>query len=307
MYAYLHLLANRRRKPYLRQSTITPSLSGATVQEHLTITERPAASRDRSQTGRNAGVRPAGQVRPVGPKRPAASAASGSTDNKKGPRSRRLTGRSQPTCLAPSSYGLMCALGEEETVIPILVQIEIASTLLSKGPSGNDEGRTPSFPITWAFLCPPCWKSTTLTASFPWPGTGRICSPKPPGRPFSSRSPGCGPTGGTSARGKNSACWSPRATGGKGDCPHLCEAPGGRAPTEGWSRQMGTVPFSAAAACGGATTPRGPRGRATCSLAYTLARQLRPPLRPRTQILRLARWWQGRRTDFLIRPAQRTD
>jgi nitrogen fixation protein NifB len=29
----------------------------------------------------------------------------------------------------------------------------------------------------------------------------------------------------------------------KGDSPHLCEAPGGRAPTEGWSRQMGTVPF----------------------------------------------------------------
>jgi phosphatidylserine decarboxylase len=25
--------------------------------------------------------------------------------------------------------------------------------------------------------------------------------------------------------------------------PHLCAAPGGRAPTEGWSRQMGTVPF----------------------------------------------------------------
>jgi hypothetical protein len=31
---------------------------------------------------------------------------------------------------------------------------------------------------------------------------------------------------------------------GKGDSPPLCEAPGGRAPTEGWSRQMGTVPFS---------------------------------------------------------------
>jgi superfamily II DNA/RNA helicase len=31
----------------------------------------------------------------------------------------------------------------------------------------------------------------------------------------------------------------------KGDSPHLCEAPSGRAPTEGWSRQMGTVPFSA--------------------------------------------------------------
>ncbi len=31
---------------------------------------------------------------------------------------------------------------------------------------------------------------------------------------------------------------------GKGDSPHLCEAPFGRAPTEGWSRQMGTVPFS---------------------------------------------------------------
>jgi hypothetical protein len=29
----------------------------------------------------------------------------------------------------------------------------------------------------------------------------------------------------------------------KGDSPHLCEAPSGRAPTEGWSRQMGTVPF----------------------------------------------------------------
>jgi Mrp family chromosome partitioning ATPase len=29
----------------------------------------------------------------------------------------------------------------------------------------------------------------------------------------------------------------------KGDSPHLCEAPGGRAPTEGWFRQMGTVPF----------------------------------------------------------------
>jgi wyosine [tRNA(Phe)-imidazoG37] synthetase (radical SAM superfamily) len=29
----------------------------------------------------------------------------------------------------------------------------------------------------------------------------------------------------------------------KGDSPHLCEAPCGRAPTEGWSRQMGTVPF----------------------------------------------------------------
>ncbi len=31
---------------------------------------------------------------------------------------------------------------------------------------------------------------------------------------------------------------------GKGDSPHLCEAPFGRAPTEGWSRQMGAVPFS---------------------------------------------------------------
>jgi len=30
---------------------------------------------------------------------------------------------------------------------------------------------------------------------------------------------------------------------GKGDSPHLCEAPSGRAPTKGWSRQMGTVPF----------------------------------------------------------------
>jgi hypothetical protein len=29
----------------------------------------------------------------------------------------------------------------------------------------------------------------------------------------------------------------------KGDRPHLCEAPTGRAPTEGWSRQKGTVPF----------------------------------------------------------------
>ncbi len=29
----------------------------------------------------------------------------------------------------------------------------------------------------------------------------------------------------------------------KGDSPHLCEAPSGRAPAEGWSRQMGTVPF----------------------------------------------------------------
>ncbi len=37
---------------------------------------------------------------------------------------------------------------------------------------------------------------------------------------------------------------------GKGDSPHLCEAPFGRAPTNGWSRQMGTVPFSVA---------RGPR------------------------------------------------
>ena len=34
-----------------------------------------------------------------------------------------------------------------------------------------------------------------------------------------------------------------RAAEGKGDSPHLCEAPFGRAPTEGWSRQMGTVPF----------------------------------------------------------------
>ena len=29
----------------------------------------------------------------------------------------------------------------------------------------------------------------------------------------------------------------------KGDRSNLCEAPGGRAPTEGWSRQIGPVPF----------------------------------------------------------------
>jgi photosystem II stability/assembly factor-like uncharacterized protein len=37
--------------------------------------------------------------------------------------------------------------------------------------------------------------------------------------------------------------WQPVAGEEKGDSPHLGEAPGGRAPTEGWSRQMGTVPF----------------------------------------------------------------
>ncbi len=31
--------------------------------------------------------------------------------------------------------------------------------------------------------------------------------------------------------------------GGKGDRSNLCEAPGGRAPAEGWSRQIGPVPF----------------------------------------------------------------
>ena len=49
---------------------------------------------------------------------------------------------------------------------------------------------------------------------------------------------------------------------GKGDSPHLCGAPSGRAPTEGWSRQMGTVPFSAgpgrqSAAAGHRTGRRG--------------------------------------------------
>ncbi len=33
------------------------------------------------------------------------------------------------------------------------------------------------------------------------------------------------------------------AVEGKGDSLHWCEAPGGRAPTEGWSRQMATGPF----------------------------------------------------------------
>jgi 23S rRNA (cytosine1962-C5)-methyltransferase len=50
----------------------------------------------------------------------------------------------------------------------------------------------------------------------------------------------------------------------KGDSPHLCEAAGGRAPTEGWSRQMGTVPFSR---CWG-ELPQGPLAIVDGGLRY---------------------------------------
>jgi 23S rRNA (cytosine1962-C5)-methyltransferase len=52
----------------------------------------------------------------------------------------------------------------------------------------------------------------------------------------------------------------------KGDSPHLCEAPGGRAPTEGWSRQMGTVPFFP---CWG-ELPQGPLMIADGGLRYQI-------------------------------------
>ena len=76
-----------------------------------------------------------------------------------------------------------------------------------------------SYPCTW----PKCWKSTKSSGLGSFAKSGGGSMPKPLGPRSSSRSNGSKSIGGTSARARNSACWSSsRTTGPRACCPWWC-------------------------------------------------------------------------------------